>query len=412
MTRIIEDFIKQYLKELDYYREVARIVAQQCEILLEQNGIRAIVTHRVKRSDRLKTKLESRIGKKAYKTLEDVSNDIFDLAGVRIALYFPADRIEVDNLIKSTYVVNKINDFQFRKEIIPNQKSSWGYRATHYRINLNRNELSDSELKYQNANVEIQVASVLMHAWAEIEHDLVYKPHNYQPSDEEIEILDEFNGIVLLGEKVLNRLYSSIRKRVSITNFNNHYELASYLLTKANKFKIDSTKELLMGRADVLHNFLVLIDCNTSSFIDKQRISFNPELAIVQQVADHILYGNNDFYMKYLKSKEKAGIRTPYDYTFNPINEVSYSDIVDKFLTKWISFEKLILINLKDKTLLFSREGIEKIGAFYNLDEQKILNLKYVRNIREEIVHKTEIPSVGIINNSLLVIDNIVSDIE
>jgi ppGpp synthetase/RelA/SpoT-type nucleotidyltranferase len=35
--------------------------------------------------------------------------------------------------------------------------------------------------------VEIQVASVLMHAWAEVEHDLVYKPVDQEPlSDAEL----------------------------------------------------------------------------------------------------------------------------------------------------------------------------------------------------------------------------------
>lgn len=45
-----------------------------------------------------------------------------------------------------------------------------------------------------------------MHAWSEVEHDLVYKPLNGTLSEEELAILDELNGLVLAGEIALERL--------------------------------------------------------------------------------------------------------------------------------------------------------------------------------------------------------------
>ena len=42
-----------------------------------------------------------------------------------------------------------------------------------------------------------------MHAWSEVEHDLVYKPLQGTLSDEELAILDELNGLVLAGEIAL-----------------------------------------------------------------------------------------------------------------------------------------------------------------------------------------------------------------
>jgi ppGpp synthetase/RelA/SpoT-type nucleotidyltranferase len=44
----------------------------------------------------------------------------------------------------------------------------------HYQI-LKKSE-HPAEERYSKACIEIQVASVLMHAWAEVEHDLLYKP--------------------------------------------------------------------------------------------------------------------------------------------------------------------------------------------------------------------------------------------
>ena len=46
-----------------------------------------------------------------------------------------------------------------------------------------------------------------MHAWSEVEHDLVYKPLNGTLSEEELAILDELNGLVLAGEIALERLH-------------------------------------------------------------------------------------------------------------------------------------------------------------------------------------------------------------
>lgn len=63
--------------------------------------------------------------------------------------------------------------------------------------------LSEAEKRYAVARVEVQVASVLMHAWSEVEHDLVYKPLQGGLSTEEYAILDELNGLVMAGEIAL-----------------------------------------------------------------------------------------------------------------------------------------------------------------------------------------------------------------
>ena len=44
-----------------------------------------------------------------------------------------------------------------------------------------------------------------MHAWSEVEHDLIYKPLQGTLSKEELAILDELNGLVLAGEIALER---------------------------------------------------------------------------------------------------------------------------------------------------------------------------------------------------------------
>jgi ppGpp synthetase/RelA/SpoT-type nucleotidyltranferase len=88
---LIQSFVARYRREYDFYYEVARLVAQRCEELSAENGIRGIVTFRAKRPDRLEAKLIRRDDEKHYNREEDIRADIVDLSGVRIALYFPSD---------------------------------------------------------------------------------------------------------------------------------------------------------------------------------------------------------------------------------------------------------------------------------------------------------------------------------
>jgi hypothetical protein len=44
--KLIEKFLRQYSREVDLYRQASRLTGERCEALLEENGIRAIVTSR------------------------------------------------------------------------------------------------------------------------------------------------------------------------------------------------------------------------------------------------------------------------------------------------------------------------------------------------------------------------------
>ena len=83
---------------------------------------------------------------------------------------------------------------------------------------MREESLDRSQKKYTTARIEIQVASVLMHAWSEVEHDLVYKPLQGTLSDEELAILDELNGLVLAGEIALERLQNAGNERIRNKN--------------------------------------------------------------------------------------------------------------------------------------------------------------------------------------------------
>jgi len=203
---LIQKFISQYEEELDFYEALGKLAERRIKKYLKRAGIKAIVTSRAKDPVKLKYKVVERNKEKEYATLADIYEDIVDLAGVRIALYFPTDLDFVDEVIRERFNVIKHKSHPDREtESNDNSDSAesaydkrfMGYRAEHYHVKLSN--------KYSDAKLEIQVASVLMHAWAEVEHDLIYKATR-SVSEREYAIADIINGLVLAGEIALEQL--------------------------------------------------------------------------------------------------------------------------------------------------------------------------------------------------------------
>jgi ppGpp synthetase/RelA/SpoT-type nucleotidyltranferase len=207
---VIDAFVKNYEHELDYFTEVANLAQDKLDQALQDAGIKAVVSARAKRPNRLEKKLRKRGPKKHYQTFRDIYDDIIDLAGVRVALYFPADRERVGEIIEGLFAsVRPAKHFPEDRD----EGDSLGYVATHYLVHLRPDTLRKKELRYADTQVEIQVASVLMHAWSEVAHDLVYKPEKGRLTEEEAAILGKINDLVQEGESYLERLQAAIEGR-------------------------------------------------------------------------------------------------------------------------------------------------------------------------------------------------------
>lgn len=104
-----------------------------------------------------------------------------------------------------------------------------------------------------------------MHACAEVEHDLVYKPSEGELSEAEYSLLDQLNGIVLAGELSLEHLQQAGEARVAIgtRHFSNHYELAAHLLSQASAVNEQPVTDSGLGRIDLLFELLTKLKLNT-----------------------------------------------------------------------------------------------------------------------------------------------------
>lgn len=390
---IIDEFLIQYNKQYDFYSELARIGYSKLESELAKRGIKAIVSHRAKNPDRLRDKLIQRNEEKKYSSVKSIFEDIVDLAGVRIALYFPSDREIVDETVNDLFDVKKTKKFPESSHKPKYTKRFSGYWASHYRVEIKK--LEKQYKRYQNTVFEIQVASVLMHAWAEVEHDLVYKPLTGGLSEEELAILDEINGLVLSGEIALERLQKAITKRTEESNeIGDRYELTNYIVNSLNKNYLNKLK---LGDTKALNNYFNTIynlDTNTFSKYIK-----NVNQSVNETISDQLL--NMLLQDSFKSNLNEKSLKEYFSRIVGPNKD---SSGFEAFIKTWILLEKTLKIlneenGITDKTKKYNVPRFDSLYEMKFLTKQEVSDIQNFRQIRNQLLHGLETHDDNYLNN-------------
>ena len=92
---------------------------------------------------------------------------------MRIITYFSNDVDKIANIIRKEFKIDELNSIDKRD---PDDPTKFGYVSLHYVVSLRNNRTNLPEAKkFKGLKIEIQIRTILQHAWAEIEHDLGYK---------------------------------------------------------------------------------------------------------------------------------------------------------------------------------------------------------------------------------------------
>lgn len=392
--QLIDEFIEQYKKQYDFYSELARIGCRNLESELSKRGIKAIVSFRAKRPDRLKDKLVQRANEKNYKALDDIYDDIVDLAGVRVALYFPSDRDLVDEIVNDQFSVHKTKVFPETSHKPKHSKRFSGYWASHYRVTIGDTEKENE--RYKDTQFEIQVASVLMHAWAEVEHDLVYKPLSGSLSEEELSILDEINGLVLTGEIALERLQKAMTNRTKASNeISDRYELTSFIVNSLNKNYISKLK---LGDTKTLHNYIKSVENIDTGTLSKYISMINQQEK--ETISDQLLtmFIRNNY-------KDIANKKSLENYFKNTVGSEKDVSGFESFVKTWILVEKAVsAINqehdIRHKKYYTAKfEPLVDIGVITKIEASELNMFKRIRN---QLLHGIETPPDEYLNDSFI----------
>jgi hypothetical protein len=319
-------------------------------------------------------------------------------------MYFPGQYAQVESIIRELFVVLEERAFPDGstppKEMESQYKKRFsGYWARHYRVQLQDSLLRDAQRRYTDAKIEIQVASVLMHSWAEVEHDLIYKPQQGPLSYEEHAILDELNGLVLAGEVALEQLQRAGDARVAAggREFSNHYDLASHLLATFASSVTVPTGEIALGRIDLLFELLRQLDLGTPDQVKTYIQSLNPDLErrpLADQIIDQLL--GEDPERRYpLYDKLRSSRPVPGDYAGRARNQfgVEADEGLTQFLQRWVALERKV----KEKAKELGAQGIYPSGKLLSRlginDEALLKDFEGIRRTRNEVVHGMSMPS-------------------
>lgn len=164
MVKLTQDILKEYQEKFNLYRLYRNEVCKILESLLKIDDSKYQLSHRIKSLDSLKHKIErKRLQGKIYKKLGDVK----DVLGIRVVFYSEMDR--------KKFIKQLSKELKKQVEFIEKHKVS-GYRSTHAIISFGDERTLLSEYgKFTGLKCEVQLTLIMNHAWAEVEHDILYK---------------------------------------------------------------------------------------------------------------------------------------------------------------------------------------------------------------------------------------------
>src|SRR6266568_4992514 len=166
MTR--DDLLAAYDERRALYAAFAATIRDLFAQLLEGAGVKVHgIYERTKERESFIKKISREGG--TYVSLEEVT----DIVGLRVITFFSDDVDKVASIVRKEFVVDSKNSVDKRVLLDPDR---FGYLSLHFIVQLHPTRAALAEYRrYSSLRAEIQIRSVLQHAWAEIEHDLGYK---------------------------------------------------------------------------------------------------------------------------------------------------------------------------------------------------------------------------------------------
>ena len=161
--------IEQYKKVLPTYESFTSKLKALIEDLLSHEDVKYhLVEGRAKTVQSFSEKI-SRPNKNYLNPLEEIT----DLSGIRIIVYYNDDVNKVADLIKKEF--DEI-EFEDKHQVSSYKVDNFGYLSLHYVIKLKPPRTGLFEWsQFKDLQSEIQIRTVLQHGWATLSHAMQYK---------------------------------------------------------------------------------------------------------------------------------------------------------------------------------------------------------------------------------------------
>jgi ppGpp synthetase/RelA/SpoT-type nucleotidyltranferase len=174
LNRACRRYLESYTRDLSSIQQAAALAREIVERIARETGVQVhLVAARAKAIESMRGKLR----RKGYKRPE---RRVTDAIGVRVITYYRDAVDPVVSQLKRSLEINQRDSVDKRSVLGLRQ---FGYRSVHLIARLKPGKgLTAAHEVLRDHWFEIQVRSILEHAWAEIDHEIVYKSGIEQPN--------------------------------------------------------------------------------------------------------------------------------------------------------------------------------------------------------------------------------------
>lgn len=162
---------QHYDARIGVYASFTNSLERLLEDALDREGVTYdAVTSRVKTRDSFLAKVVRPRSRASQELKYQSPEDVQDLAGLRVTTYLLKDVAQIQRVIEAEFATTGPVVRQQDDETVP------GYQSVHYLVGLSpaREGLPENR-NFNGLQAELQLRTVLQHAWAQAQHGILYK---------------------------------------------------------------------------------------------------------------------------------------------------------------------------------------------------------------------------------------------
>ena len=204
-------FLERYRKRFPQYKSRAELVEKFLSDALRD---RKIDIHKIEARAKTPESVHLKLLRKKYRRPE---SQLTDKVGARIITYYATDVDKIVAVLRDELRIDRRKSVDKRRTL---GTRSFGYSSVHLIATLNDRNLKKPEYApLSRLRFELQIRSILEHAWAEIEHEVVFKSGVVYPEEIDREFASVAGTLEILGKIFIslkdkrNSLIESHRRR-------------------------------------------------------------------------------------------------------------------------------------------------------------------------------------------------------
>ena len=223
----------------------------------------------------------------------NIKEKITDFIGIRIICSYEDEMQIIENIIKQHFdVIEKTDKTQKLKK-----ENTFGYKGVHLDVKLSQERLKLSEYKkISEFPVEIQIRTIIQHAWSYLDHKLVYKKEN---SAEVTRSVERLAALFEIADSEFMRLKDATRKQEMLSE-----EKIKAIESKTNGENYNDDKEKI--------NFITFNKFLTMKFTNYNFYEYRTNLMLQE-----IFRCNQDFSLNELTESYETHIEKVKEYKKN-----------------------------------------------------------------------------------------------